>query len=373
MPTRIRVEAPGRVNLIGEHTDYNEGFVLPVAIDRHVWIEAEAIDGNSIHLYSEVFDQEHSFSLDNIRPAKELPWANYVKGVARGLLDRGFVISGADMRIGGNVPLGAGLSSSAAIEVAACLAFTKMFSLELADIETPHLCQQAENEFVGVECGIMDQFVSVFATKDSALLLDCRSLEYRHVPFSTENVSLAVIDTKVKRRLASSRYNTRREECREGVRMLCEAGLDVTSLRDISSEQLEERRHLLPEHITKRCKHVVSENQRVLEAVKALETSDFSRLGRLFYESHDSLRDLYEVSCRELDIIVELARDTDGVLGARMTGAGFGGCAVCLVQTNAVYQFSEKLREAYEQETGKQPDIYKFTPSDGALRLNSNA
>ncbi len=368
----VRVEAPGRVNLIGEHTDYNEGFVLPVAIDRCVWIEADRCEGGSVRLYSEVFDQEHIFALNDIRSDPEYTWANYVKGVASVLLDRGFVLGGAEMRIGGNVPQGAGLSSSAAIEVAACLAFAKMFNLGVADTEIPHLCRRAENEFVGVECGIMDQFASVFGQKDTALFLDCRSLEYRHVPFPAEDASLVIIDTKVERRLASSEYNRRRDECREGVRILRETGLDAASLRDVTSEQLQENKHLLPESVAKRCEHVVNENHRVLNAVKALESSDMDELGRLFYDSHDSLRDLFEVSCRELDIVVDLARNTDGVLGARMTGAGFGGCVVSLVRRESVSQFTRKVRVGYEQQIAKQPDFHAFKPSDGAFKLNAD-
>jgi galactokinase len=360
------IKAPGRVNLIGEHTDYNGGFVMPIAIDRFVWLEADARNDNEVRMYSEVFDENCSFDLGDIHYDEKCRWANYIKGVVYFLLERGSAVSGADVRVGGDVPIGAGLSSSAALEVATCSLFRKMFDLEIADKEIPILCQKAENEFVGVNCGIMDQFVSMFGQEGKALFLDCRSLEYRQIPFETDGIALLVINTNVKRELASSEYNTRRKQCEEGVALLNNTGLKAESLRDVPADYFEEKRGILPPLVADRCEHVISENRRVLDATGALEDSDFEKLGRLFYESHDSLRDLYDVSCKELDVIVDIARGFDGVLGARMTGAGFGGCAIALVQEDRRNAFEKHVYKTYEKETGLTPEIYNVKPSAGA-------
>jgi galactokinase len=367
----ILAKAPGRINLIGEHTDYNKGFVLPMAIDKSVWMHASARDDNEIHLYSEIFDENHSFQLKDIKYEEACGWANYVKGAVKLLLERELPIGGADIRIGGDVPIRSGLSSSAALEVATCFTLKKIFKLEIEDNEIPPLCQRAENEFVGVQCGIMDQFVSVFGQENKALFLDCRSLEHRQIPFEMKGMNLMVIDTRTKRELATSEYNTRRRECEEGVEILSQVIPEIKSLRDISLTQLERKRDLLSPLVARRCEHVVRENQRVLEAVDALKKSDFEGLGRLLYESHDSLRNLYEVSCKELDLIVDVAGEFDGVLGARMTGAGFGGCVICLVREECRSSFVQQVREVYRTETGNSPEVYEFKPSDGAARLNA--
>jgi galactokinase len=355
----VFVKAPGRVNLIGEHTDYNEGFVLPIAIDRFVCMHASARDDNEIHLYSEILDENCSFQLENIDHEETCSWANYIKGVAQLLLQKGLALGGADIRIGSDVPIRSGLSSSAAIEVAACITFRKLFNLQIQDKDIPSLCQKAENEFVGVQCGIMDQFVSVFGQENKALFLDCRSLEHKQIPLEMKGMNLMVIDTRTKRELAASEYNSRRRECEKGVEILSQVIPEIKSLRDLSPAQFSQNRGLLSPLVAKRCEHVIHENQRVLDAVDALKKLDFERLGSLFYDSHDSLRDLYEVSCKELDIIVDVARDFDGVVGARMTGAGFGGCVICLVRDKCRNSFVQQVHEVFRAETGKLPEVYE--------------
>jgi len=397
-PTHL-TRAPGRVNLIGEHTDYNDGFVLPMAIDRAVWIAARKRDDRIVRMVALDFGGEQSqFSLDDtlapqplggagVRPDPIRPWSNYVRGVARLL---GSNLVGADMLIRGNVPIGSGLSSSAALEVCAAVTFKRLgdsqivisreqsdreiFSFKLENeisrsarndkttlhiavrLELARVCQRAENEFVGVQSGIMDQFVSLLAREGHALWIDCRDLSYEHVPLP-RGAAIVVCDTKKRRELVDSKYNARRAECAEAARLL-----GVRSLRDASWDDLKK----LSGVVERRVRHVISENDRVKRAVKACRQNDLATLGRLMNESHASLRDDYQVSCAELDAIVEIAQKQMGCFGARLTGAGFGGCTVNLVDERAVPGFVENVGREYTARVGIAPEIFVCRASEGA-------
>jgi len=359
----LLVAAPGRVNLIGEHTDYNDGYVLPAAIDRHVVIAAAPRTDRQMRLYALDFRGASEFSLDDVRFDQDQRWSNYPRGVAWALQQAGCALSGCELCITGDVPIGAGLSSSAAIEVATAYAFQLLGGLALDGVKRALLCQKAENEFVGMRCGIMDQYIISLGKRGHALLIDCRSLEYRLVPVPT-GCSLIICDTKKRRGLVDSEYNTRRRECETGAK-----ALGLRALRDITPQDFLARQGVLDEVTRKRCRHVVTEDQRVLDAVQALEGGDLTQFGRLMNASHLSLRDDYEVSCPELDAMVEAAWAQAGVLGARMTGAGFGGCTVNLVLNEAVESFQRDVARRYTQATGLVPEIYVCAAEEGVQRL----
>lgn len=361
-------QAPGRVNLIGEHTDYNDGFVLPVAIDRQVMLAARAREDQQVQLWSIQFEQSSEFSLEQITPEPTAPWSNYVRGVALMLQQEGFALRGMDTVIGGNVPIGSGLSSSAAIEVATAVAFRDLCALDVSPIDLALLCQRAENEFVGMKCGIMDQFIATLGQGSHALLIDCRSLEYELVPLPS-GVSVVVCDTMKRRGLVDSEYNTRRQECEQGVELLRQHLPEVKALRDVTTKDLACYGRSLPPVVRKRCRHVVSEDERVVQAVAALRTGDVAEFGRLMDLSHASLRDDYEVSCPELDGMVEAARSAPGCLGARMTGAGFGGCTVNLVRSEDASEFAREVAGRYHREIGVMPEVYLCEASPGAGEL----
>ncbi len=356
--------APGRVNLIGEHTDYNDGFVFPAAIDLFAWIAIAPRSDRRIHLRSENFGQSAEFDLDAGPRAASREWSSYVFGVALVLERRGYQLRGANLLIRGDVPIGAGVSSSAALEVAAGFALLANSGIAIGGIELALCCQKAENDFVGTRCGIMDQLASARCVKDRALLLDCRSLESRTVPLPA-GVRLVICNSMVKRELAASAYNTRRAECEEGVRIIAERFPGVRALRDVTMDELESCQVSLPGNVYKRCRHVVSEDARVILAADALEHNRLDDLRSLMAESHRSLRYDYEVSCAELDLLVELASEAEGVHGARMTGAGFGGCTINLVNSEAVAEFQRRISTGYERRTGLKPDIYVCDAADG--------
>jgi galactokinase len=351
------VRAPGRVNLIGEHTDYNDGYVLPVAIDRSVSVAAARRDDRQVVIHALDFGESATFSLDDIEHDQAKTWSNYQRGVAYFLEERGIRLPGLNALVVGDIPIGSGLSSSAAIEVSMAYTWQVLAGFRLSRVELALLCQRAENEFVGMNCGIMDQFVSALGQRDHALLIDCRSLEYQPVPLPT-GAAIIVADTMKRRGLVDSEYNTRRRECEEGVRILQRYLPQVQALRDVSSDQFVEYEGQLPENVRKRCRHIVYENERVLRSVAALRAGDLNAFGRLMNESHISLRDDYEVSCLELDIMAEAAWKVDGVYGSRMTGAGFGGCTVSLVAEKAVEGFLAQVAAGYEEATGIVPQIY---------------
>jgi galactokinase len=363
-PPRV-FQAPGRVNLIGEHTDYNGGFVLPVAIDRQVLIAARLRMDEQVRLWSISFQQESGFALDHISPDPSAPWSNYVRGVAWVLQQKGLAVCGMDAVIAGNVPIGSGLSSSAAVEVATAVALCDLCALDLASVELALLCQKAENEFVGMQCGIMDQFISALGQRGHAVLIDCRSLEYQLAPLPA-GVAIVVCDTMKRRGLVDSEYNARRRECEHGVELLRAFLPGIRLLRDVTSADLQRYGQTLPPVTLQRCRHVVSEDERTLQAVVAMRTGRVEEFGRLMCQSHVSLRDDYEVSCRELDVMVEIARQQPNCLGARMTGAGFGGCTVSLVRADAAAQFARQVAAAYASQTGVVPDVYVCEASPGA-------
>ena len=364
------VTAPGRVNLIGEHTDYNDGFVFPVAIDRDIMVACRPRDGKLVRVHSLDFDAMVEFSLNDINYDSESKWSNYPRGVARFLQEGGYELRGLDAVITGNVPREAGLSSSAAMEVAMAMAFERVSGLEIDPVEMALICQKAENQFVGVNCGIMDQFISRMGKKDHALLLDCRKLEFELVPLHLEGIKIVVCNTNVKRGLVDSEYNERRSECERGVRRLEEFLPGITALRDVDIADFDRYKYHLPLITEKRCGYVIKEDDRVLQSVQALEENDLVRFGVLMNESHIGLRDKYEVSCPELDAMVEIAWSADGVLGSRMTGAGFGGCTVTLITEDDVEQLIEKVRKEYPERTGLQPEIYVCSAEDGARVLD---
>ncbi|HHT27133.1 MAG TPA: galactokinase [Firmicutes bacterium] len=361
--------APGRVNLIGEHTDYNDGFVLPIAINRDMLLVGAPRNDRQVRVYSLDMQQENVVNLDDITFDESMRWSNYVRGVLHVLQEAGYSVAGMDMVMTGNVPQGAGLSSSAALEVGVLMLSSCLSGFTVPGVEAAKLCQRAENNFVGVNCGIMDQFISRLGAENSALLIDCRSLSYRHIPWSESQVRLLVVDTRVKRGLVDSEYNRRRSECETGVKILAQVIPGIRALRDVSLEQLQTYKHLLPDSVYARCLHVVGENQRVSAAAQALENNAWSRLGSLMYESHADLRDLYQVSCRELDLVVELAQTVSGVYGARMTGAGFGGCAIVLVQEEAVESLQDVIRSKFTAETGHEPGLLLTGAAAGARIL----
>ncbi len=368
-PPRL-FRAPGRVNLIGEHTDYNDGFVMPVAIDFFTQVELLPLEANKLEFYSENFKERVVFDFDNFPETKSGHWSDYVVGVALMLIREGYKLRAARLMIRSDVPIGAGLSSSAAIEVATAYALAKSSDLEIDRAELAKLCRKAENEFVGARVGIMDQFISFFGEIDRALLLDCRTLEFQQLPLPTQ-VQLVICNTMVKHALATGAYNERRAQCEEGVECLKTVIPNVKALRDVTSQQLEEHRSELRQIVYRRCKHVVTENERVLAAADALNHGHVVRFGELMNQSHQSLRDDYEVSCAELDVMVDLARKVEGVYGARMTGGGFGGCTVNLVQRENVDEFRKSVANGYEEATGRKPEIYVCKAVRGAEELRS--
>jgi galactokinase len=364
--------APGRVNLIGEHTDYNDGFVMPVALGFSTWAKVSRRENRTLQIYSENFDEEVEVNLDDqLTPRGD--WSDYPVGVAVVLDRAGHRLRGARLEIRGEVPIGSGLSSSAAVEVATACALVAISDLHVDKRELARLCRQAENEFVGARVGIMDQFVSLFGESQKALLLDCRSLEFRLLPLP-DNVRLIICNTMVKHALASSAYNERRAQCEAGVEHFAQFLPHVTALRDVTIHELEQYRAGLSDVVYRRCRHVVTENARVLSAGSALERSDLREFGRLMAESHQSLRDDYEVSSEELDMMVELAAKVEGaygVYGARMTGGGFGGCTVNLVAKEHAEQFQQTVASEYERITKLKPEIYVCTAANGAEEIRS--
>ncbi|MEW5718310.1 MAG: galactokinase [Chloroflexota bacterium] len=366
-PSHI-VRAPGRVNLIGEHTDYNDGFVLPMALDRAVLIAARGRVARRVRMLALDFANARSeFSLDApIEHDDANKWSNYIRGVAWVLQARGFILPGLDLAIHGDVPRGSGLSSSAALEVCAATTFAEIGRLEISKLEIAQVCQNAENDFVGVKSGIMDQFISALARADHALLIDCRDLAYQNVPLP-RGAQVVVCDTLKRRGLVDSEYNTRRAECEQAVRLLvAQLGKPLRALRDVSPEEFARGENALPRVVAKRARHVIAENARVLDAVAAARRDDLAAFGALMDASHASLRDDYQVSCAELDAMVEIARQQRGCLGARLTGAGFGGCTVNLVEESAVDAFIGDVARAYHARTGLLPQIFACRAMEGA-------
>lgn len=360
--------APGRVNLIGEHTDYNDGFVLPAALDLSTYVAIAPRGDRLIRAHSTNLNADFLIDLD-AAPSPVGDWSDYIVGVAVALERSGYRLKGADCVISSTVPMGSGLSASAALEAAAGYALLAASGHEIDRLALAKTCQLAENDFVGMRCGIMDQFASCHGVEGCALLLDCRSLEARPIRLDP-NVRILICNTMVHHRLAGSEYNLRRQDCETAVALLARTDRKVNALRDVNIETLDRRAAELPPIILRRARHVVTENARVLDAVAALETGDFAQAGKLMNASHASLRDDYEVSCPELDLMVELSRAAPGVFGARMTGGGFGGCTVSLVDAAAAGDFAERVGPAYERVTGLKPTIFSCYPGAGAGPVN---
>lgn len=362
------VRAPGRVGIIGGHTDFNHGYIIAAAISMDVLVAASASGDSTVEAYSRNYRQACRFPLDAITRSDEAPWSNYVRGVAGQILGAGIALPGVRMVIDGNVPPGGGLSSSAALEVACALAMLELSRESMEPLEVAKLCQRAENEFVGVGSGIMDQFTSLFGQTGKAVFLDCRSLSHRTLQLPPET-SIVVADSRKARELSGSEYNSRRAQCEETVRILREkTGREITHLRDVLPDDLERFGSALPEDVRKRAEHVVGENSRVVECAAALEAGDARTVGELMNLSHASSRDLYQSSCVELNALQEAAVAVDGCLGSRLTGAGFGGCTVSLVQDAALGAFKEAVSRRYREKTRLEALFYVLSATQGAGR-----
>ena len=366
------VRAPGRVNLIGEHTDYNDGFVFPAAIDRDVLIAFSRRNDSQVRAFALNFNQSSTFTLDSIEKAAPGPerWSNYLRAMAWVFQQEGLPVCGLNCVTQGDVPLGAGLSSSAAMLVATGMMLATAGEITPDPVRLARMAQRAEREFVGVNVGIMDQFISALGKKDHALLIDTRFLTYEAVPLPQSGVRIVIADTNKKRGLVDSEYNTRRAECEKAVEIFQNYLPNITALRDVSVADFEKYAEHLPEITRKRAKHVVTEDARTLESVTALKAGDIARFGQLMNESHESLQRDYEVSCAELDAMVAAARSVEGVYGARMTGAGFGGCTVSLVAEDAVEAFKSTVPQKYRAATGLDATIYVTTASQGASQIH---
>lgn len=345
----IIARSPGRINLIGEHTDYNDGFVLPAAIDKAAYIVITPRKDNEIHLYSVDMHEDYATTTGELAKCADMSWPNYILGVIQQFVLAGVAISGFDAALTGDIPIGAGLSSSAAVECAVALAMNTLYAVGLDKFSMVKLAQRAENEFVGVQCGIMDQFASMFGRNNHVIKLDCRSLEFEYVPFNMDGIKILLLDTNVKHSLGSSEYNVRRKQCETGVAWIQRHVPEVKSLRDATIEMLDE--HVLHEDllIYQRCKYVVEENNRLLAACKDLEKGDMPAFGARMYQSHHGLSKLYEVSCPELDFLVTHVQDNPAVLGARMMGGGFGGCTINLVKEDAIEALVAETTAAYKK------------------------
>jgi galactokinase len=365
--------APGRVNLIGEHTDYNDGFVLPMAIDRAMIVAGAARADRRVRIYSVNIDEQATFDLDHPGAPRQGTWLDYVEGTAQSLRqllkDEAARLRGADLFLSSDIPTGGGLSSSAAIEVATGLALLSLSELEVDRKLLALAGQKAEHEYVGANVGIMDQWTSVFGKSGTALLLDCRTLETTYLPLDTTDMAIVVCDSHVKHELASSEYNKRRAECEQGVELLREFLPAIRALRDVTVAEFQQYETHLPEPIRRRCRHVVTENARTLKAAELLRIGNLQLLGPLMNESHQSLREDYEVSCPELDLLTDTAQQIEGVFGARLTGGGFGGCTVNVVRRTDLNRFTNEVTRAYQHVFGLAPSISVVEPSAGANEI----
>ena len=365
--------SPGRVNLIGEHTDYNGGFVFPCALDFGTYAVVKKREDKTFRMYSKNFENLGiiEFNLDNLVYEKKDDWANYPKGVAKTFLDRNYKInSGFDVLFFGNIPNGAGLSSSASIEVLTAVILKDLFKLDVDMVEMVKMCQVAENKFIGVNSGIMDQFAVGMGKKDNAILLDCNTLNFEYVPVKLKNMSIVIANTNKKRGLADSKYNERRSSCEEAVKVLNNNGVNIKYLGELTVAEFEKVKHYITdEEQLKRATHAVTENERAKVAVEFLKKDDIVEFGRLMDKSHISLRDDYEVTGLELDSLVEAAWEEKGTVGSRMTGAGFGGCTVSIVENDYVDSFIKNVGKKYKEKTGLEASFYIANIGDGAGKI----
>jgi len=369
-PTLL-VQSPGRINLIGEHTDYNQGFVLPAAIDKAIYLAISKREDQEVHLIAADLADNFSVALNNLSFSQQT-WSNYLIGVVDQLQKNGYELGGFNAVVAGDVPLGAGLSSSAAVECATVFALNELFELGLSKIEMVRLAQKAENEFVGVKCGIMDQFASMFGKTDTVIQLDCQSLDYSYMPFNQEGIKIVLLDTRVKHSLASTEYNLRREECEAGVKIIQEKYPTVASLRDVTMQMAQECLANADQKIIDRCSFVVAEIHRLQDACKDLEAGNMKAFGKKMYETHEGLSKLYEVSCAELDFLADFAKTDASVLGARMMGGGFGGCTINLVEENAVEAFVLAAGNAFQAAFGTEMKPYIVSIGNGTSLLDEN-
>ncbi len=367
----IVVRSPGRINIIGEHTDYNDGFVFPAAIDKEIMFAAKPNDKNSFRFFSVDFKENFEMKVRDLSKS-EVEWANYLLGVADQFKQAGYELQGADVVFGGDIPVGAGLSSSAAVETGFAKVLNELFDFKVAKIDLVKMSQKAEHEYAGVMCGIMDQFAIVHGKSGHALKLDCRTLDYEYAPVELDSYQIILVDTKVKHALASSEYNTRRKECEAAVALLKKHDPNIKALRDVTEELLKKHHFEMEEKVYRRAKYVVEENHRVEDAFAALKENDINKLGKLMYTTHIGLRDDYEVSCDELDILFDIAYNSDEVVGARMMGGGFGGCTINIVKNEGVDAFIEKAKSEFEKSTGQKPEFYKVKIYEGTSVLMEN-
>ncbi len=363
-PPQLIVRSPGRVNLLGGHTDYNDGLVMPVAVDRAVWLAVSPVSEPEAMLHAvDMGGAESAFAVDRV-PAAVGGWSDYPMAVLWAFLERDLHPVGINALFSSTVPVGAGMSSSAALELAFAYAWDRLSGFNLSRETLAQLCQKAENEYVGVNCGIMDQMICACGKTGHAMLLDTRTLEYHHFAIPSQT-AIVVADSQVRRMLAHSEYNARRVECEQAVQLLREYLPNITSLRDVHPQDLEQYGSYLPEKILKRARHVVTENVRVVQMAQALHSGNLQLAGRLMNAGHQSLRDDYEVSIPELDALVEAAKEVPGCYGARLTGAGFGGCIVALAHQDAVSELTSHLNEAYQAQFDRTPDVYITHPANG--------
>ncbi|MFT5884248.1 MAG: galactokinase [Arcticibacterium sp.] len=362
---KLKVRAPGRINLIGEHTDYNDGFVLPAAIDKAIIFCLSPRKDTEIHLKSVDLDDTLTISLESLQKT-EKGWANFLIGVVKEIQDSGKDIQyGFNLAFGGDVPLGAGLSSSAAIESGIGFAINEMYSLGFSRLELALMAQKAEHNFAGVRCGIMDMYASIMGKKNQVIRLDCKNLTHTYLPFNSDNLSIVLFNTGVSHNLAESEYNKRREECEAGLNIIKKHYPEVTSFRDVKRNMLESHKLEFNQKVYNRCDYVIAESERMEKATMALQNNDMGSFGKLMYQTHDGLQNLYEVSCDELDFLVDLARRDTRILGARMMGGGFGGCTINLIQKENIDKITETFISEYATRFGSKPESYTVKIMDG--------
>jgi len=365
------VKSPGRINLIGEHTDYNDGFVLPAAIDKAIYVAVSKRADNQIHLHALEFNEDCVVPLNNLR-STDKRWSAYTLGVVEQLQKRNYPVQGFNIVIDGDVPVGAGMSSSAALEDATVFALNELFGFGISKFDMVKMAQKAEHEFVGLQCGIMDMFASMFGKKGHVIRLDCRSLEYEYVPFHIDGIKIVLLDTNIKHSLASSEYNTRRQQCEAGVALVKAHYPEVKTLRDVTLEMLD--KYVAQDPISyKRCKFIVEEIARLLAACEDLKHDDITAFGKKMFATHEGLSKAYEVSCKELDLLVEFVKDNPAVLGARMMGGGFGGCTINLVKEDAIDELIYNTSKQYKEKTGKELTAYVVTIESGTQLINEYA
>lgn len=370
-PDLVRIASPGRINLIGEHTDYNNGYVLPTAIDRKIYFELSGNNRQSLcRVYSSTFDSRFEFDLNSIEKS-DSGWQNYILGVVDELQKAGKKLKGFDCSLRSELPIGAGISSSAALECGLAFGLNELFKLGLSRPEIAAICQAAENNFVGSNCGIMDQYASVMSRENKIILLDCLTLKAEFIPANFQNCKLLLVNTKVSHNLAEGEYNTRRRECESALLKIRENHSGISTLRDVDEALLEEIRQELTNKQYERVKFVLEENQRVLQATELIKNGKLMDFGKLMYHSHYGLRDLYEVSCKELDFLVAFTEDKEYIYGSRMMGGGFGGCTINLIEEDRIAGFRKLVSEAYNKEFGFYPDIITVTTGEGTKLIPS--